>query len=65
MTPQSVEFKHEGKANGEPIGSVRIIMAGEKRTGGQPYDPDLNSLWFTHQQAAFIARQLGVPLQET
>lgn len=62
---EAVLFKNEVCGGSEDHGPIRLVKAGEaRRTGGQPYDPNRNTVWFTRRQADWLADQLGVPVEE-
>lgn len=65
-TPVAVQFKDEGHLDGDTIGPMRLLFAGEDAKRLRPYNPDRKRApWVTRDHAILVAANLGLTLQES
>lgn len=64
--PIAVQFKDEGDLDGDTVGPMRLLFAGEDAHRLRPYNPDRKRApWVTRDHAILVAANLGLILRES
>lgn len=64
--PVAVQFKSEGDLDGDTVGPMRMLFAGEDPHRVRAYRHDRNTCpWVTRDHAVEVAASLGLSLQES